>query len=105
MFLIARFRVGDYDAWKPVFDAATDARIRHGAHGHRVFRAEQDGNALTVMIEFASRGEAEEFVGRELSRLLATGIADVDGGEHASTSQTAFLDEVDAADYRDWPYA
>jgi hypothetical protein len=35
-----------------------DARIRHGAKGHRIFRSEEDENAMRAMIEFTSRGGA-----------------------------------------------
>jgi hypothetical protein len=104
VFVIARFRVADYDLWKPVFDEHVDARIRHGAKGHRVFRADEDGNALTVILEFASRGGAEGFTKHNVSLLCALDRAGVEGGAHGGKWQFDVIEEVDAADYTVWPY-
>jgi hypothetical protein len=104
VFLIARCRVAEYGTWKRVFDEHVDARIRHGARGHRVFRNEEDENALTIMIEFTSRGGAEGLAENDISVMTAIDRSGVEGGPHGGEWQIEYLDEVDAADYAAWPY-
>jgi hypothetical protein len=89
MFAIANFRVADYDTWKRAFDGHVDARIRHGATGHRVFRAEEDGKALTVMIEVTSRGGAEGLMKYDVSLLRALDRGGVEGCPHGGKWQVA----------------
>jgi hypothetical protein len=70
-FMLARFDVGDYEAWKPMFDS--DPVGRHQvAKGHRLLRNVDDPNEVFVQLEFDSLDEAKSF--RE--KLLASGALD-----------------------------
>lgn len=99
MFVIARSRIADYDTWKRAFDTQVDARIRHGARGHHVFRAEQDGKELTVMIEVASYGGAAGLMNYDVAHLRAMERGRVEGCPHGSHWRIDYLDEVETADY------
>jgi hypothetical protein len=70
-YLVTRIQVGDYDAWKPMFDR-DEPGTRHGARGHRVLRGLDDPNEVFVVVEFASVEEAR--AARE--KLLASGVLD-----------------------------
>lgn len=70
-FMLMRADVGDYDAWKPNFDADPVGR-RQVATGHRVMRNVEDPNEVFIQVEFASADDAKAF--RE--RLLASGALD-----------------------------
>ena len=60
--LVIHHRVRDFDAWKPVFDEQEAARKEHGGRRHWLYQSVDDGNDVTVAIEFASREGAEAFV-------------------------------------------
>ena len=105
MFVIARFRISDYNTWKAAFDDHVEARIRHGAKGHRVFRIEDDENALTVMVEFASHGGAVGLVRDDVSILGAIRRGGVEGGPHHVKWQLDYVNEVDVADYATLPFS
>jgi hypothetical protein len=70
-FILTRIDVGDYDAWKPMFDQDRP-RAREAASGWRVFRGVENPNEVFIQIEFASAEDAQ--TGRE--RLLASGVLD-----------------------------
>ena len=70
-FIITRIQVGDYAAWRPMFDQ-DHPRAREKAKRQRVFRSVDDPNHVFVMLEFSSLEDAEE--ARE--RLLASGVLD-----------------------------
>ena len=70
-FLMSRFDVGDYDAWKQTFDADPGGR-RQAAKGHRIFRSATNPSEVFVATEFESTDDAQAF--RE--RLLASGALD-----------------------------
>ncbi len=70
-FIISRFKVGDYDAWKQTFDADPGGRTQT-AKGHQIFRSVGDPNDVFVATEFSSADDAKTF--RE--RLLASGALD-----------------------------
>lgn len=70
-FILTRINVGDYDAWKPMFDEDTPG-ARRGASGHRLLRSVDDPGEVYVMVEYATTEEAK--AGRE--RLLAAGVLD-----------------------------
>lgn len=99
MFVLLRIRVRDYEVWKSVFDGRADARIRHGALGHRVLRDDDDPNALTLILELASSGGAISLVEYDVSTLAALGDGGVEGGPHRPAWQIDYLEEADAADY------
>lgn len=102
MFVIARSRIADYDTWKRAFDTQVDARIRHGARGHHVFRADPDGKELTVMIEVASYGGAVGLMKYDVAHLRAIERG-VEGGPHRGNWRIDYLDEAETADYTESP--
>jgi len=70
-FMLTRIQVGDYDAWKPMFDK-DEPGARRSAKGYRILRSVDNPGEVTLLIEFASVDDAK--VGRE--RLLASGVLD-----------------------------
>jgi hypothetical protein len=70
-FVITRINVGDYDAWRPLFDQDRP-RAREKATRRRVFRGVDEPGQIFVFLEFASVGDAAE--ARE--RLLESGVLD-----------------------------
>jgi hypothetical protein len=62
VFLLAlRHHVQDFDSWKAVFDDRLDARLKGGVTGHRVSRSVTDALEVEVVMEFASRADAESY--------------------------------------------
>lgn len=70
-FILTRVEVGDYDAWKPLFDQDTPG-TRRSAAGHRLFRNTENPNEVFIQVEFDTTEEA--IAARE--RLLASGVLD-----------------------------
>ena len=70
-FMLTRIDVGDYEAWKPMFDQ-DGPRARESSKGWRIFRNADNPGEVFIQIEFASVEDARE--GRE--RLLASGVLD-----------------------------
>jgi histidinol-phosphate/aromatic aminotransferase/cobyric acid decarboxylase-like protein len=68
-FIITRIQVGDYDAWRPMFDQDRP-RAREKAKVQRVFRRVDDPNHVFVFLEFESVEDAEE----ARQRLEASGV-------------------------------
>ena len=68
---MTRIHVGDYNAWKPMFDHDVPG-ARKSAKGLRIFRSVEDPNEVFIQIEFASSDDAK--VARE--RLLASKVLD-----------------------------
>jgi heme-degrading monooxygenase HmoA len=68
-FIMTRIQVGDYEAFKPMFDKDSPG-VRKTANGYRLFRGVEDPNEVFIQVEFASAEEAK--AGRE--RLLAAGV-------------------------------
>ena len=58
-FIITRIQVGDYDAWRPMFDQDRP-KAREKAVVQRVFRGVDDPNHVFVFLEFGSAEDAEE---------------------------------------------
>lgn len=69
--ILTRIRVGDYDAWKPMFDQDLPG-ARRSATGYRLFRSADDPNEVFIQVEFDSAEEA--LAARE--RLLSSGVLD-----------------------------
>jgi hypothetical protein len=69
--MMTRIHVGDYDAWKPMFDQDTPG-ARRSARGYRLFRNADDPGEVFIQIEFESAEEAR--AARE--RLLGSGVLD-----------------------------
>jgi hypothetical protein len=70
-FILTRIDVGDYDAWKPMFDQDLPG-TRRSATGHRLFRNTENPNEVFIQVEFDSAAEA--IAARE--RLLTSGVLD-----------------------------
>ncbi len=70
-FIQTRIQVGDYDAWKPMFDQDKPG-ARAAAKGWPVFRSLDDPGQVFIQVEFGSVEDAQE--GRE--KLLASGVLD-----------------------------
>jgi hypothetical protein len=70
-FILMRGDVGDYDAWKPMFDSDPVGR-RQAAKGHRILRSVENPSEVFIQLEFASSDDAKAF--RE--RLIASGVLD-----------------------------
>ena len=58
-FIITRIHVGDYDAWRPMFDQDIP-RARERATVQRVFRNVDDPNHVFIFLEFDSVDDANE---------------------------------------------
>jgi hypothetical protein len=56
-FIITRIQVGDYDAWRPMFDQDRP-RAREKATVQRVFRSADDPNHVFILLAFASLEDA-----------------------------------------------
>ena len=52
--------VGDYDAWKQMFDSDPLGRKTAGVTAFRVMRPVDDGNAVRIDLDFVSRTDAEK---------------------------------------------
>jgi hypothetical protein len=70
-YVITRIQVGDYEAWRPMFEQDRP-RAREKARGVRVFRKVEDPNHVFVFLEFDTVEDAHE-AGR---RLLESGVLD-----------------------------
>ena len=70
-FIITRIQVGDYDAWRPMFDQDRP-RARENAKTQRVFRGVDDPNHVFILLEFESVKDAQE----ARRRLVASGVLD-----------------------------
>jgi hypothetical protein len=68
-FVLTRIHVGDYDAWKPMFDQDSPG-ARRSARGYRLFRNTDDPNDVFIQVEFHSTAEART----AYKRLLASGV-------------------------------
>ncbi len=85
--IMTRIAVGDYDAWKPMFDQdAPGARER--ASGYRLFRNVDDPSEVFVQVEFDSTEEA--LAARD--RLVASGVLD----RFADRSGPTVVEEAEA---------
>jgi len=70
-FILTRIQVGDYAAWRPMFDQDRP-RAREKAKVQRVFRDVDDPNHVFVFLEFASTEDAQE----AKRRLVESGVLD-----------------------------
>ena len=76
-FIITRIQVGDYDAWRPMFDQDRP-RAREKATLQRVFRRADDPNEVFIFLEFDSLEDARE----SERRLLGSGVLDRFSDKH-----------------------
>ena len=77
-FIITRIQVGDYDAWRPMFDQDRP-RAREKATVQRVFRGVDDPNHVFIVLEFDSVADAQEARERLVSSGVLERFDDVDG--------------------------
>lgn len=70
-FIMTRIEVGDYDAWKPLFDRDAPG-TRRTALGHRLFRNVENPNEVFIEVHFDSAQAA--LAARE--RLVRSGVLD-----------------------------
>jgi hypothetical protein len=77
---MTRIQVGDYNAWKPMFDQDGPG-ARQSARSLRIFRGVEDPNEVFIQIEFASSDEAK--LARE--RLIASKVLDRFGDKSGPT--------------------
>jgi len=54
--------VRDFDMWRDAFGKDAGGRGRHGARGHRIFRAVGDDRRVTLDIDFDTPSEADAFL-------------------------------------------
>ena len=59
--LAVRHNVGDYDAWRKVYDELEPLRAQHGCTAERVMRSPEDGNDLFITHEFPTAGQAGSY--------------------------------------------
>jgi hypothetical protein len=71
-FILASFKLDDYDTWKRDRFDRDPAGRKQAATRHQIFRAVDDPNRVFVGVEFPSVDEAKAF--RE--RLLSSGALD-----------------------------
>ena len=76
-FIITRIQVGDYDAWRPMFDQDLP-RAREKATAQRVFRSADDPNQVFILLEFDSLEDARTAE----RRLLDSGVLDRFSDKH-----------------------
>ena len=88
--VLARFRVADYDAFRPGYDEALSAfkEIR----SYRVWRGQDDPNLVVITETFDSRDVAEALWTNQ-----ATKDAMVKDGVDVTSLQIDYLDEIDSA--------
>lgn len=55
---IVSHKVADFDAWRVVFDEHEKVRRSHGCTGHELYH---DGNAVTIVMHWPARSNAEAF--------------------------------------------
>lgn len=89
-FFLTRLNVGDYDAWKPMFDEDGPG-ARRSAKGHRLFRSVDKPGEVFILVEFASVEDAK--AGRE--RLLDAGVLD----RFSDKTDPVVVEESDTARY------
>lgn len=93
MLLAVSHTVRDYEPWKRIFDGHAEVRVRHGITWHRVTRAQDDPNRVTVICHFPDRAHADAFVA---DPSLAAAMQE---GGVTSEPRIEFLDLVEDVSY------
>lgn len=89
-YILGRFEVDDYDAWKEGFDSDPAGR-KDAANGHRIYRPADNPNEVFVAVEFPSVDVAKAFH----ERLLASGALE----NVKVVTEPTVVEEADAATY------
>jgi heme-degrading monooxygenase HmoA len=87
-FIMTRLQVGDYDAFKPMFDQDKPG-TRETATGYKLYRSVEDPNEVFIQVEFDSAEDASE--GR--AKLLASGVLE----RWADRTGPTVVEEAEAA--------
>jgi len=69
--ILTRIHVGDYEAWKAMFDKDVPS-ARRSALGYRLFQNTEDPNEVFIQVEFDSTDEARA----ARDRLVSSGVLD-----------------------------
>lgn len=59
--MIVKHTVQDFGKWKPLFDGDQSRRSQAGCKAEQIYRDAENPNALTVVMEFGSRDQAQAF--------------------------------------------
>lgn len=87
--LIIRHRVGDFDAWRAVYEGFAPRQVAGGVRSQMALRSADDPADIVVTHTFDSREAAEAYLGNAALR-EAMGAATVEHG----TVTVEFFDEV-----------
>jgi uncharacterized protein (DUF1330 family) len=92
--LLIRYRIDDFDRYKPVFDEFGENRRAHGAMGHRLFQLTNDPREMVVLVEFPSPEAAQGFLNdsERADALVRAGI-------ERDTDRAELLEEVEQLQY------
>ena len=86
---LVHHRVGDYDAWKRVYDSVEGVQREGGVRSHRVWRTNDDPNMVVVEHSFDDLAAAQSFFDNPDLRRAMT-----DAGVDMSSFRIEFLDET-----------
>ena len=87
---LVRHRVGDFDAWKKVYDGFAPIQAEHGVHAHQVLRSIENPNDIIVTHTFDSREAARAFFAMPE---LKEGMSQ--GGVNPDSVEISYFDEVE----------
>jgi hypothetical protein len=85
-FIMTRIEVGDYEAWKPMFDQDSPG-TRRAAIGHRLFRSVDNPNEVFIQVEFDSTEEARAARERLVASAVLARFADKSGPTVVETAE------------------
>lgn len=87
--IVIRHRIGDYEAWRAVYEGFADAQRAGGVLAHAALRSHDDPADIVVFHTFADRPTAEAYLAnRELRGAMAEATVDLD------SVTVEFFDEV-----------
>ncbi|MDH3226646.1 MAG: hypothetical protein OEM67_06105 [Thermoleophilia bacterium] len=92
--LLIRYRIDDFDRFKPVFDDFGANRRAHGAIGHRLLQLANDPREMVVMVDFPSPEAAQGFL-NDPERADALVRAGID----SESDRAEPLEEIEQLDY------
>jgi uncharacterized protein (DUF1330 family) len=92
--LLIRYRIDEFDRYKPVFDDFGASRRAHGASGHRLLQLVNDPHEIVVMVDFPSPEAAQGFLNdpERSDALVRAGIA-------SESDRAELLEEIEQLDY------
>ena len=88
---LVRHRVGDFDAWRKVYDGFAPIQAEHGVRAHQVLRSIEDPNDVTIEHTFDSPEAAKTFFAMpELKTAMS------EAGVKTDSIKISYFDEVEA---------